>query len=405
MLFSNRSLRDSGLLLAVLAVFSLGCESLIKAIADKIAEALIAAIEADGGKAILVKPGQAFSLEIDDPNNPLYGTKVDLPADALPETIESALLSIERSNYDRSTEGQRRVGVPAEIRLRPYVPEREEFSDAADDRITLRTEATVRVPYAVTQVEENEVTSVVVGHLVSPDDVSLTVLPDTVVDSELGRVSGGTLTFSPFMAIVLAPVTVATEEESIVEFTGRCVERQDFAPADTTTDAFYESVFENGYRTRLQEFGPEPAKATGYDRIWYYNANKDLTFETEIDPGLNYTGINITLFRNASGQVTSEVNSVYGTTTYGYNGNGKLETATAPSGDVITYIYSGDRLVSTETQPDVGDPYCKNFNYDQNGNLVSAIDYNDCTGTDVYAEVTYTNCPGTIIFQHYGVPR
>lgn len=412
------SVTRKGVAFAVVGLvgFYAACDSLVEAIKQTIVDAAIAAIEAKGGVAVLVKPGQAFTLGIDDPGNPLYGTQVELPGDSLPDEIAAALLSIEPSDFgDSPSPAQRRVGPPAEIRLRPYDTNSDSFTD---ERIALRSRAMVRMPYPATAVSQAEATSVVVGHLENPDDDALAVLTDVVRSSEeaVGLVAGGTLSFSPFMAMVVSSATDGADVVE-VEYTGTCLESRDFGPSfDDTFDYFISSEFENGFRQVQTQYGPPPTGPSSFDYqyTWHYNAAFNVTFETEIAFSSTF-GYTVSIARDGNGRPATETKQEVGfptpsTTTYAYDAQGRLESATHSSGGVFTYTYNANGQVAGRSFDSDGDqgptpPQCDTYTYDGNGNLLSGEYFLDCPGSNVQTRASFSDCPASMVLQHFGVPR
>jgi hypothetical protein len=142
--------------------------------------------KAAGGDAVEVGP-EGAELAFDDASHELHRTRVSIPAGALPEGTERAVLSVvPNPTYAVPGTEWAAAGPVAEIRLQALPG----LSD-----IELVTSATVQVP--VTVETEDELS------LAHGGDDGLSILAAAEADD--GAVAGLTTSFSPFVAVTPAP--------------------------------------------------------------------------------------------------------------------------------------------------------------------------------------------------------
>ncbi len=181
----------------ILALTGTGCgvgESIAAAVqdaADKLAtEAFQGAQDsarAAGGDAVEVGAEGAV-LSFSDPEHELYRTRVSIPAGALPESVDRAVLSaVPHPTYAGPGTSWVAAGPVVQIRLQALPG----LSD-----VRLVTSATVQVPVTV----ETEVDPA----LAHDGDDGLSILDSAEADED--AVAGLTTTFSPFLAVTPAPL-------------------------------------------------------------------------------------------------------------------------------------------------------------------------------------------------------
>lgn len=170
--------------------------SVFEAIVDDLqAQALQSIIDnakANEGDAVVFKAADGADLTI--ASGSIAGARVVIPANALPEGVDEAVLAI---SYDGlyAVPGTEYVagGNTVQVTLQ-VVPTLEDVGE-------LVTDATVYVPFGDAVSTAEDEAAVGLGH-----DVGGTIEIITAeVDLDAGLVSGGTTTFSPFLAVLPAP--------------------------------------------------------------------------------------------------------------------------------------------------------------------------------------------------------
>ncbi len=190
-----RLIRGSALALVALIGLT-GCGDLVSAIQDGIRQAAIDAVLAEvqqqGGTALVVKAGEEATVAVSDATSPIYGTKLVLPADALPLGVNEAIVSMANlpgfvtNDPAWLLEGP---GVDIQVRALPSL-----------QPVTLATDATVFLPYFE---DVTDTAGLVLGHL---GQSGWEVLGGQELHED-GTLSGLTRSFSPFAVLRAAPDT------------------------------------------------------------------------------------------------------------------------------------------------------------------------------------------------------
>ncbi len=176
-----------------------GCGDLIAQLEQGLRDAAFNAIldEAlqNGGTAALVRAGEPVSLAVTDPTSPIYGAKVEIPADGLPAGVTEAVLSLMHLQQLSLPDALVQLGAGVEISL-------VSFPQLAPITLTIPARATV--PYGA---DVSDTTGLQVGHWDRGVN-DWVFLANTAFGA--GVVTGDTVTFSPFAAVASAPTE--TEE-------------------------------------------------------------------------------------------------------------------------------------------------------------------------------------------------
>lgn len=163
-----------------------------------------------GGDAVLVRPGAEYVIEINNPQSPINGAKVVIPAAAIPADVEQAAVAIygiDGSGPFTSSDSHKLMGPVASIGF-TKLPGAEEVTPLADLKITL--------PYteAATAPAEQMVLLNFNG------DGSLAEFSDSSAAG--GKVTGGSKkynTFGSFWAVDYDGATPAPEDSLIYKVT------------------------------------------------------------------------------------------------------------------------------------------------------------------------------------------
>ncbi len=375
---------------SLLLVAAVACSELIKGLTDAAAQLAIDAVKANGGVAGIVSAGQPFELKFEDESSPLFGTQVNIPADGLPEDVDSAILSIEQSDFQPpDPDIQRPIGPPAEIRLRAW---RNELDGFSEERIALRRQATVQMPYDVTQVAADQVSNVELGHQMGTEDTAMTILVGSTADPAAGLVSGQTETFSPFQAILVGASTALPAHETDQQ----C--GLDIETTDSRTDVLFDA---QGRITMETVWG---AVSTGSpfvddDAIYVYGESGALESIT------GTTGralVTVTTTTGESGRVSRQI--MYEgpflafDRGYTYAEDGRT-TAVADLTDTDTnfFTYANNRLVQVRTATSEGATasFCLEFTYTDDGALQELASYSGECGGEIGVTGSGLNCSST----------
>ena len=378
----------------VLPISIMACEDTLRKLADQISDevvnAAIAEVENQGGAAAMVSAGEALTLEVAG-DSEIAGTKVVIPAGAIPSTVKNAWLQIVPAGTLTITfPTARRIGPAALIDL--Y-----EFSTNAD--ITLTKDATVTVVISDSMAGEVEPADVGVGHLESSTATDVTILAGASLDTDKLLVSGKTKTFSPFMAVVAEQASSGQAKASKCVYTTDNISNG--AGVDETNTAYFDAA---GKITRAVREGSEFT-----DEIFKYSGNDMTAIERYDDQGSLVSTRPVTWERDSSNHVTREVlSNNHQEMVYFYNGSGQITQMNdlTFSGTLeIQYNSDGaiDRTIWQTT-------YCDKFTYNGSGNLTDWDEYDGpCPDVNPSSQTTREHdfadpCPKKYVGQLVDLP-
>lgn len=187
------------LLITALATMS-ACSGIIDdlktAAQDAAFNAVLDEAKKNGGTAIRVKGGQAATIEITDAASPIKGAAVEIPAGAIPATMKLGVLAVQGSKDftfpELTTVG---TGAVAPSFVGPAVLVVLKAIEGEFDDKLLKV-AVVRLPYGASVSAEVK-DRLYANHIL---ENPLTELENSKDEAAKTRVSGETLTFSPFAA-------------------------------------------------------------------------------------------------------------------------------------------------------------------------------------------------------------
>lgn len=163
-----------------------------------------------GGDAVLVRPGAEYVIEINNPQSPINGAKVVIPAAAIPADVEQAAVAIygiENGGAVKSTDAHKLVGPVASIGFNK-LPGAEEVEPLANLNITLPyTEAATAPAEQIVLINVN-------------GDASLLEFEGSAATG--GKATGGSKKFNlfaPFWAVDYDGATPAPEDSLIYKVT------------------------------------------------------------------------------------------------------------------------------------------------------------------------------------------
>lgn len=265
--------------------------------------------KAAGGDAALVTAGDAATLEITDETSAIYGAAVELPADALPDGVTQAVVSIVPG--DISGAGLQTAAAADSSEYTASGPAVEILLQSlpALETIQPAVEAKVAVPLVGVEGVTAEVTAAV-GHFTGSDTFELL---ESTINGDGDRASANTPSFSPFAAVrrvVVAPPapTAALFAYAITEFgdgSQLCAGTIDLnaTPASVTYTVSPNAVFPQDTMEIFVSDG---------NTTFYYRAqsnvydNAGLPASTPLDPAFGESGRYIT-YRLTCGDVTVEL--------------------------------------------------------------------------------------------------
>jgi hypothetical protein len=181
-------------------------DDFVAGVQAELLQGVIDGAKANDGDAVVFSPADGADLAISE--GPIAGARVVIPANALPAGVTSAVLAIYH-DASYAVPGTEQVGAGPAVQVTlQSVPSLETIA-------SLTTDATVTAPYGDAVSTETDEADVALGH-----DVGGTLeVIDGETDTEAGLVSGGTTTFSPFLAVLPAPVIDETPEPVVFAYT------------------------------------------------------------------------------------------------------------------------------------------------------------------------------------------